>query len=231
METKVCKKCCKEKNVADFRQKKVNEYKYYYSYCRDCEREINREYLKEHCNKRKEYMKEYRQENKDKINKKRREYRQKNREKVSQQSKASYERNKEKRKVSNKEYRRLNKEKINKQVLKRKQEEPLIHLKSNIRNTILRSFKVKGKSKSKRTEEILGISLDNFYNYLLQTYQKNYGVEWDGIEKVHIDHIVPLKICSTEKDIIKSCHYTNLQLLKAKDNLQKGDKLNWELTK
>ena len=34
---------------------------------------------------------------------------------------------------------------------------------------------------------------------------------------------------STEAEIIKCCHYTNLQLLKAEDNLEKGDKMDWSL--
>ena len=39
--------------------------------------------------------------------------------------------------------------------------------------------------------------------------------------KYHIDHIVPLATAQTEEDVIKLCHYTNLQLLTAKDNLEK----------
>ena len=39
------------------------------------------------------------------------------------------------------------------------------------------------------------------------------------------------KICSKCKEVIKLCHYSNLQLLKEEDNLRKGDKLNWELKK
>ena len=34
---------------------------------------------------------------------------------------------------------------------------------------------------------------------------------------------------NTEEEVIKCCYYTNLQLLKAEDNLKKGDKTNWEL--
>ena len=47
---------------------------------------------------------------------------------------------------------------------------------------------------------------------------------YDNKEKVHIDHIIPLATAKTEEDVIKLCHYTNLQLLKAKDNLKKGAK-------
>lgn len=47
--------------------------------------------------------------------------------------------------------------------------------------------------------------------------------------KVDIDHIIPLASAKTKDEIIKLCHYTNLQLLKHSDNLLKGDKLNWQV--
>ena len=34
---------------------------------------------------------------------------------------------------------------------------------------------------------------------------------------------------TNEKEVIKLCLYTNLQLLKAEDNIQKSDKLDWKL--
>ena len=66
-----------------------------------------------------------------------------------------------------------------------------------------------------------------FINHLLETFKNNYGYKWDGIEKVHIDHIIPLATAKTKEEVIKLCYYTNLQLLKAKDNIEKGNKLNW----
>ena len=74
----------------------------------------------------------------------------------------------------------------------------------------------------KHTEELTKCSLDYLVKYLLQTFKDNYGYEWDGKEQVHIDHIIPLATANTEQDIVKLCHYTNLQLLKAKDNLKNG---------
>ena len=87
------------------------------------------------------------------------------------------------------------------------------------------SFKRQHRVKKRHSEELLGCDLDFFVNYLLDTYKNNYGIEWDKIEKVHIDHIIPLATAKTEEDVIKLCHYKNLQLLKAKDNLKKSDKV------
>ena len=140
------------------------------------------------------YRKEYKAKHKKEIEKYMQEYRLKNRHKINEASK---------------KYR-----------VKRKKE-PLFCLKENVRKIIYNSFKRKSKSKTDKTESILGISMDE---YLLQTFRDRYNYEWDGIEKVHIDHIKPLKLAHSEEEVIKLCHYTNLQLLKAKDNLKKGAK-------
>ena len=100
-------------------------------------------------------------------------------------------------------------------------------LKKQLRNCIYRSFNKKGFYKKDYTKNIIGCEYDCFINYLLKTYKDNYGIEWDGIEKVHIDHIIPLATVNDEQGVKKLCHYTNLQLLKAKDNLTKNSKLNY----
>jgi hypothetical protein len=46
----------------------------------------------------------------------------------------------------------------------------------------------------------------------------NYGSGW------HVDHIVPLASAKTPDEILRLCHYTNLQPLWAQDNLRKGAK-------
>ena len=174
-------------------------------------------------------MNEYRKENKEKLNIQRNILRKKNIEKTRYLSKKSYERNKEKILKHNKEYRIKNKTKINQQVLNRKQNDYIFKLKCQTRNILLNSFKRNGKIKSERTEKILGCNLEFFVEYLLQTFKNNYGYEWDKVEPVHIDHIIPLKYANNEKEVFKYCNYRNLQLLKAEDNLHKGSKLDYTL--
>lgn len=50
--------------------------------------------------------------------------------------------------------------------------------------------------------------------------------DWEKVTKSISDLQSQLK---AKEEVIKLCHYTNLQLLKAKDNLDKKDKLDWEL--
>ena len=53
------------------------------------------------------------------------------------------------------------------------------------------------------------------------------GMTWDNWGKYgwHVDHKVPLSSAKTPDELIKLCHYTNLQPLWAKDNLSKGAKI------
>lgn len=168
--------------------------------CKKCENENNKKWNNENKEKMKEYQKQYYIEHINKIKEKRK----------NQWSKWS-----ENNKHHLKEYRK------NKSDLEKR--------KDKIRRTIRLSFRRKGFIKSKHTEEILGISLNKFYEYLLQTFKDNYGYEWDGIEPIHIDHKRPLKYATTEEEVMRLCNYKNLQLLKAKDNLQKSSKINYEL--
>lgn len=99
--------------------------------------------------------------------------------------------------------------------------------KCNIRTMVRMSFKRKGKMKNKHMEEILGCNTNFLISYLIGTYEKKYNEKWDWavLKDVHIDHIMPLAIAKDEQEIEKLCHYTNLQLLKAKDNLAKSNKV------
>jgi hypothetical protein len=76
--------------------------------------------------------------------------------------------------------------------------------------------------KSEKTELLLGCNFDFFINYLFINFQD--GMSFENHGEWHIDHIVPLAKCKTKEEIIKCCHYTNLQPLWAIDNLKKGAK-------
>ena len=215
-----CKICGKEKDITEFKKAKD----YISHRCNECERIRAKEYANKNREKIKQYKKLYYEENKEKI----KEYINKNEEHYKQIRRKYRQNNKEKIDKYMKDYREKNKDKINevakKYREKRKKEDYIFKFKTKIRALILNSFKRRNKTKSESTEKILGCSLDYFIEHLFKTYKNNYGVEWDEKEKVHIDHIIPLATVKTEEEVIKLNHYTNLQLLKAKDNLKKGSK-------
>ncbi len=185
----------------------------------------------------KEYRHNYYIKNKERLRKQQKEYHKKwyakNKEEKQRKNNVWLENNKEKRKEYLEIYEKENHDRILKRKLerrkKRKETDIIFKLKEQVRDTIKKSFRGILKGKRGKTKEILGCDLDFFIDYLLETYKNNYGVDYDNKEKVHIDHIIPLATAKTEEDVIKLCHYTNLQLLKAKDNLSKNDKLEWRL--
>lgn len=126
-------------------------------------------------------------------------------------------------------YEKTHRDQINQYISERKANDPVYRLKCQARNTIYQSFIRTGNVKQERCENLTGLPLDAFVEYLLKTYQKNYGIPWDGKEAVHVDHIIPLATASNEEDVIRLCNYTNLQLLKAMDNIRKSDRLDFQL--
>lgn len=94
----------------------------------------------------------------------------------------------------------------------------------DIRNLINGSFKRKNCIKPKKTEEILGCSISEFKEYILNKCPEGVTLENFNRYGYHIDHIIPISKAKSEEDVIKLCHYTNLQPLWYKENLMKSNK-------
>jgi hypothetical protein len=131
--------------------------------------------------------------------------------------------NKEKRERYITEYNKNFSEKVktrrNKWFRKRNQEDILFKLKRNLSKRIWKIVK----GKSKRTDEILGISLAEFQCYLEKKFTD--GMCWENYGKWEIDHIVPISSAGSEKEVYELCFYTNLQPLWKLDNIKKNNKI------
>lgn len=122
-----------------------------------------------------------------------------------------------------KEYYRNNRDKINKWRREYKKDrienDELFKCSLMLSNVARHSIQSNGGVKNSKSEEIIGMSKIEFKLYLESKFEdwmtwENYGLYngelnygWD------IDHIVPLSSAKTEEELIKLCHYTNLQPL------------------
>ena len=152
------------------------------------------------------YDKEYRLKNIDKIRKKTHEY---------------YINNIEYHNNRSNNYRKNNSKILNDKIKIRKKEDILFKLKCSLRCRTTNAFKSKKWIKTNSIKDILGQDYNFIKEYIKNLFKK--GMSWDNHGLWHIDHIIPLASATTEEELIKLCHYTNLQPLWAKDNLIKKD--------
>lgn len=144
-----------------------------------------------------------------------------------------------------KEYNQINKEKILEQTRnnarKRYNNDYLYKLTKIIRKIVRKSFKSGEYKKTDligSTEKILGCTFEYAKKYMEEKMEdwmtwNNHG-KYNGTEKYgwDIDHIIPLSSAKTEKDILKLCHYTNLQPLDSYINRDiKRNKIEYEINK
>jgi hypothetical protein len=95
-------------------------------------------------------------------------------------------------------------------------------IKRNLRSRLNKALQ--GNYKTGSAVRDLGCSIEELKKYLESKFQD--GMTWDNYGQWHIDHIRPL--CSFNlqdpEELKKVCHYSNLQPLWAKDNLDKRNK-------
>jgi hypothetical protein len=195
---KICTICNKEKDISQF-HKRGDSKNLYRSNCKECYRLSESLYRKKH---REEIRKNYRLGYKLKYNKNIKNY---------------YIKNKEKINIKRKEY-----------FCKRRKSDINFKLRTNIARRILHALH--DNYKSNHTLNLLGCSINYLKQHLQTTAIKNGYKEFDinhySSKKYHIDHIVPCAVfnlsCSYHQ---KLCfNWSNLQILKAEENLIKGDK-------
>ncbi len=191
-------------------------------------KEINKKGSKKYNEKNKtiilEKQKQYREVNKDNIQL----YRDNNKDKINIINSEYYQNNKELLLEKQKEYNQINKEKINKYknewTKNKKLIDPLYKLKTSIRTSIYIALKRNGYTKKSKSYDILGCSFEEFKIHIESLWEpwmtwSNHG-KYNG-ELNHgwdIDHVIPLSSATTEEELLKLNHFSNLQPLCSKTN-------------
>ena len=205
---KICIKCKEGKELELFVKTKNS--------CKECE---------------KEYKRSHREKNKEKLKESAAKYYENNKDSILERVANNYSNNKEKKLEYQKTYASLNKEKISAYKMEyqrnRRRTDNVYKLKYVVGRLIRNSLKCKGLSKSKKSIEILGCSIEFFKTYIEERFidnmsWENYGTYWD------IDHRIPLSTAVTEEQVLKLNHYTNLQPLDSNINRNiKRDKVDF----
>lgn len=221
--TKTCTKCLTAKDKRMFFKRKASK-DGLSTWCKDCYKQYGSSYYASHREQYKEKRAKYYSEHKEQYAERGRKYFEEHKEELYESRHEAYLRNPYiYRKYAN-EWRRKNKDKVAEYTRNRRKTDKIFKLKTQIRKDIQMSFKRCGYSKSKNTESIVGCDINHLITHLELTWERRYGREYTG-EPCHIDHIVPLATADTYEEVVKLCHYMNLQLLTPEDNLSKSDKL------
>lgn len=219
----VCKECANAKD------------REYYLKNAEKKRQERRKYYEKNAEKCRQYSREYSKTMREiypiTVSEKKKRYRDAHKDEINRKQREAYHANRDEILEKRREFRKENREVINKKKRiyekSQRKNDPIYRLKGNIRNAINDSFGRRNQLKNEFASEITGLSTQDLCDYLLKTFSDIYGYEWDGKEDVHIDHIIPLAKAKTEEEVKDLCHYSNLRLIRAEDNLKKWKKENY----
>ena len=213
---KICCVCKKQKELDCFHKNKSRK-DGLCDICKECRKNDRLNNLDKYrsrdkvCDeKRKDDRKIYRDENKDKSKQYHKEYYINNKEYINKRNKrwADSHRN---------EHRLYMAERINSDIGFR--------LAKNLRTRLYLAIKNNWKTGSAVSD--LGCSIDELKVYLQNRFKE--GMSWENYGKYgwHIDHIIPLTKFNLEdrEDLLKACHYTNLQPMWMEENISKSNKI------
>lgn len=120
-------------------------------------------------------------------------------------------------------YKLNNREKVlqdKREYYQRKKNDPIFALTKRLRQGIYRS--IRG-VKLRSSLDILGCTEEKFKIHIENQFTDD--MSWDRLNEIHIDHIIPISSAETLEDVYRLNHYTNLQPLWARDNIQKYNKI------
>jgi hypothetical protein len=168
------------------------------------ERSRQRAWVEKNREKHTERIRKYKKDNAEAIKERAAKYRQRNHDKVLQSARRFREEHREELRDYFNNYKRA-----------RNAEDPIFAARLRVHNLTSKAFKRGGYTKRSITHSLVGISSKD----LLEIW----GVTCipDGY---HIDHIVPLAQAQTIQEVEQLCHWSNLQLLPAEENLKKNAK-------
>jgi hypothetical protein len=209
MVSKVCNTCQLELSLDNFTKDKSTKDNLK-NICKKCCSIKNTEWRNNNKQKRSEYQKEYKTKNKEYL----KEYNKKRNEDFKIKNGIS----------RHTLWDRKNKTRRKKLLQYRLKTDPVFALKYRLRSSLNAIFRHNGYTKKHKSHDILGCSYEEFMLHLENQFEDwmnwdnrglydgefNYG--WD------IDHIIPTSLAKTECELIKLCHYTNLQPLCSKIN-------------
>lgn len=164
------------------------------------------------------YYPKYYGQNKDELKDKFKNYYYENHAEQKLRKKTYDENNKDKIKIYRENYKPIRNEKHKERIVN----DSLYKVTCNIRSLIKKGFKNSSYIKNSKTQQILGCSFEEFKLHLESKFEhwmtwENMGNPKDGIYELNktwdIDHIIPSSSATTEDEIIRLNHYTNLQPL------------------
>jgi hypothetical protein len=218
------------KNDPEFRKKRSIQINEYREKNPDKVKKWSSDWAKNNRDKVNEIAKEYRKKNPEyfknkakRIHRKRWDNDPEHRERVNKQSKERFQNLY----YNDEEFRQNTIKKAQENHKKRYKTDELYKFITDIRKVVGGVFRRMGYTKRSQSMDLLGAEWIVVKEHLENLFQD--GMTWDnyGVNGWHVDHIIPISSANNEDEVIKLCHYKNLQPLWAKDNLRKGNKIGY----